>query len=263
MNNIKLFSLLLAICVFFFRSPVFATELEEADPATSVQEQQADQTEQPADNPSDVTSAYSPCVHIQVAYSSDIAPQQNDNFCIYYRNAGSAESASITFDASTLSGNIGKLDLPAGDYEITDIEYQGSNNIIYKQGYAINKTFSVGETPEAYSEFILAIGYETGSGLIEQNDGDYIAIQNGYSVNRLEAAEAVSVEGEEDTSTELTDNQTNVSTENTAEETNEQNKKLDTSNVYQGSVLGRLIPLVICAIIGVSIMIYWRKQGKL
>ena len=81
--------------------------------------------------------AYDPCVHLTVFYSENITPSENDMFELTYRFRDEADTATITFDASLLYGQKGKILLEPASYEIVGAKYLGDNKIIKSEGFSL------------------------------------------------------------------------------------------------------------------------------
>jgi hypothetical protein len=73
---------------------------------------------------------------IKATYASSITPAEGDVFVMTYRVAGGEETAEISVDASIISDATGYIELPAANYEILSIDYQGQNSDIIMSGYA-------------------------------------------------------------------------------------------------------------------------------
>ncbi len=96
--------------------------------------------------------------YIKSLYSSDIEISENDIFVITYTIRGYNENATITVDASTITDTPIEMDMPVADYLVTDIEYQGSNENIKKQGFGATLNFK--SAPKGGTVLYLSIGKE-------------------------------------------------------------------------------------------------------
>ena len=135
----RVFTLMLCICsIFSFSIPVMAA---------------------------DATSLY-----INVQYSDSISPEPDDKFVITYHAKNEEKTNEIVLNASDLNGKTGKMDFAAGEYVISDIEYQGYNTDVEDAGYAINSSFVISSDTNNAAFITLAIGEDEGDKLLEQYD---------------------------------------------------------------------------------------------
>lgn len=236
----------------------------------------ATEPEQPAEETSESLpegqELYSPCLHITVQYSTGIAIMSGDTFLITYKMSGTDEMAQIELDASQLAGVTGKLDMNVGDYVVTNCEYVGNNADIIAQGFAITNTFSVTDDASSYAQLRLYIGTESAT-LLQKEYGDISGYKSGQPFTFEENAtteEAVSAndaatESQPDTEAPLvipddTEDQTSDETpEETQEATTEQDEKQDTYKFNPG----KLIPIMVFAIVGALVILCLKKSGKL
>lgn len=97
-----------------------------------------------------VMAADSTALYINVQYSDSISPEPDDKFVITYHVKNEEKTNEIVLNASDLNGKTGKMDFAAGDYVISDIEYQGYDTDVEDAGYAINSSFVIsGDTNNA------------------------------------------------------------------------------------------------------------------
>lgn len=206
-----------------------------------------------------------PTLQIIVTYSNGIEAQSGDTFTIKYRAVGSDKEATMQFDASTIVGKTGNLKLQQGDYEITDITYEGYNDQINTEGFAVSNTFS---SSYDYSPMYLNVGATAGQQLLDEYDNVF-AIKAGSFVTQLEdtgttekseESEGLSAtEGnEEPDKTKEEDKQDTKSSEE-KKSTKETSKSKDESNGYHFS-FGKLIPVAAIALIGgVTLLVLYKK----
>lgn len=92
--------------------------------------------------PRDSMQQESGVVEISVEYSDDIKPAEGDQFIITYAPEDDlAKTSSITVNAYAYEGDIMRAEVPLGTYQILNVEYQGNNDEIIKQGYAVTRGF--------------------------------------------------------------------------------------------------------------------------
>lgn len=84
-------------------------------------------------------------VGIKANYSSSITAKEGDTFSISYEESETGESGSIEVDAYELRSEFRDYEVPPGSYDITDIEYTGSNEEIINEGYGIENSFRIKE----------------------------------------------------------------------------------------------------------------------
>ena len=76
-----------------------------------------------------VMAADSTSLYINVQYSDSISPEPDDKFVITYHAKNEEKTNEIVLNASDLNGKTGKMDFAAGEYVISDIEYQGYKHL--------------------------------------------------------------------------------------------------------------------------------------
>lgn len=82
-------------------------------------------------------------VDVVVTYDNDIQPSDGDKFVITYSlKSDMSKTATITVDTSKFANEKGTLNMPANDYVVLGIKYEGQNAGIINQGYGIIKDFS-------------------------------------------------------------------------------------------------------------------------
>lgn len=118
-----------------------------------------------------ITPAYAAtpsCSYLRISYSDDIEPHTGDYFVMTYRFATGTSKATIKVDASTLEDQLGVIPASRGSYVITDIKYQGTNDVINKQGYACSSSFV--SAPRSGSTLTIAIGKKAKSAYLAEDD---------------------------------------------------------------------------------------------
>lgn len=118
-----------------------------------------------------ITPAYAAtpsCSYLRISYSDDIEPHTGDYFVMTYRFATGTSKATIKVDASTLEDQLGVIPASRGNYVITDIKYQGTNDVINKQGYACSSSFV--SAPRSGSTLTIAIGKKAKSAYLAEDD---------------------------------------------------------------------------------------------
>lgn len=196
-------------------------------------------------------------ITLNITYSSNIEPQENDVFVITYHLQGENETADITLDASKLNNKVGKLDMPEGTYTISKIKYTGNNPEIENQGYAITEYIAVTSENNYDCNIYLAIGTEAGNALLTQNSNSF-GCQNGKYADELQSVEPiVTAEATGDETTEITEEAT------TEEATTQEIEIIEQKEYDQPTFWGRFIPLLIITIIGAIIIYIIHKKGIL
>jgi len=84
--------------------------------------------------------------------------QEGDVFNVTYREKGTVEEASFSYDAYECAGHSKPkecvIHIPNGEYEIISVEYTGTNPYILSQGYMVKKEFSVYEDEKWFHFFV-------------------------------------------------------------------------------------------------------------
>lgn len=218
--------------------------------------------------PCSVVYAYTPCVHIRVYYSSLLTPSAGDFFEITYKMEGKEDCATITLDASAITGHVGKLDIDPGTYEIVDVSYQGENLSI--EDYAVNQVFEVLKDESSYAELVLGIGKEEAQKVVNTYQY-YIAKSGKHFVRTYEervSADLDNIDLESDmieTESEL------ISVEQTAYDNNEEmSQETDSENLEHFNdgqkesdlhILMKGLPILVFAALGTIILFIVKRKG--
>lgn len=197
------------------------------------------------------------CAYIKASYSQSIAPASGDTFNITYKIENGSKEASFTIDASTITKGKATLNLPKNNYQITKIEYTGSNELIKKEGYAVASKFSSTENGSTIEIGIGAVkAYEINMSrmnVIYKAPAD----NNGNTEYYTQKAESSSEFQTQAMSEEYT-----TLSPSTQQRTNDETptiKVYKTDNSH--SILYRLIPILILAVGGSLAIFIAHKRG--
>lgn len=128
-------------------------------------------------------------VGIKANVSNDIQLAEGDIFILTYRvfdknlpnEEQTGEKAQIKIDASLINGEWTFFNMPVGYYQITKIEYQGSNSDIANGHYGCSQYFSASEN--ARNSLYLAIGEKAWKSLKGNGSGEGKVIFKGYNAD--------------------------------------------------------------------------------
>lgn len=218
--------------------------------------------------PCSAVYAYTPCVHIRVYYSSFLEPSEGDFFEITYKMEGKEDCATITLDASSIRGHVGKLDIDPGIYEIVDVSYQGENLSI--EDYAVNQVFEVLEDESSYAELVLGIGKEEAQKVVNTYQY-YIAKSGEHFVRTYEDRVSVDL-NEIPLESDMVETKSDfISAEQTAyeniEETSQEADSVDIEHFDDNHkesdlrILKKGLPVLVFAAIGTIILFVIKRKG--
>lgn len=84
-------------------------------------------------------------VGIGAYYSTGITAEEGDLFTITYEEKTSGETGVIEVDASEVRSVMNDYEVAPGDYDVTNIEYNGQNESIIEEGYGTENGFGIKE----------------------------------------------------------------------------------------------------------------------
>lgn len=140
-----------------------------------------------------VYAAADPMLKISMLYSETIVAQGSDSFSITYEDEDGEENV-LDISAASLTDDTISVIMSAGDYTITDIEYNGYNYLVQTEGYAVTTEFTI--TDEKDGEITLAIGADPVNDLTEDTE-DVIIKQNYETVDELTERQTGSTDTED------------------------------------------------------------------
>lgn len=206
--------------------------------------------------------AEKPYTYIIVKYSQGISMAEDDQFTLTYEAKGQTGDAKISVRPSSLGKNYGLINLPAGSYLITKIEYSGNSSDIKSQGYACVSSFSVSGNGGANIE--IAVGTAETKKLIKAHP-DGISVEG--KVQDAEAQESDTQDSAADTPDQ--EKQSDTSSNESSKEKTETKKKVKRKYSGTGGIqkvavssLISLVPLVFIFIGGLAFMFSMHKKGK-
>lgn len=208
-----------------------------------------------------ISPAYAekPYTYIIVKYSQGIKMDDSDQFTLTYEAKGQTGDATISVRPSTLGNNYGLVNLPAGNYLITKIEYSGGSQDIEAQGYSCVSSFSVSANGGANIE--IAAGKAETQKLIKAHP-DGISVPG--KVQDTEVQSTDTPDSLEDTSDQEKEKKSDEKSQNETE--NKTKKKKAEPSAFREtatSSLLSLIPLVFIFFGGLGVMFIMHKRGKL
>lgn len=218
-----------------------------------------------------VMAADSTALYINVQYSDSISPEPDDKFVITYHVKDEEKTNEIVLNASDLNGKTGKMDFAAGNYVISDIEYQGYNTDVEDAGYAINSSFVISGDTNNAAFITLVIGEDEGNKLLEQYDNvmvkQYYQITSSFGSDIIKDSEAnkEAAEGaakERPTTSQKKENDEKSEKQITAKKKTKTTKQNAAKKTTDDHIL-MIVPLLIIACIVAAILYLLRKKNKI
>lgn len=202
---------------------------------------------------------------IKAIYSSNITPQKGDVFKIVYKKVNDKKEQSFEIDASLISENYIGMNLPTGLYEVLSIEYKGNNEVIKREGYAIQKNFEAKLDGLGIKIYIGAaqrnIRLSFSDTTITESGVDYELTSNETQVAPTTNTETANEEIENTESVTTGQINQNVDKE---ELSVEHYDNIEKKNEKSGnSSLMKLIPIIIIGIGGGIAIFVMHKKGKI
>lgn len=210
---------------------------------------------------------------VQLYHDDSLEFKKGDYFTLSCQNTeGTVQTLEI--DASSISESGMEVDIPEGEYQVTDITYSGGNSEIEGMGYGVTSQFSV-TAGNSYNEIRVGVGEGEAEKLAMMYESVMLK-QNGELVNEL----AEWTEPEEADGSESEDVNENSDTTDTSEsesvvpeanedikrvpkQTNsEESKKESLEEKSEENQLLKAVPLFIFAGIGVGVIFFLHKKGK-
>lgn len=218
-----------------------------------------------------VMAADSTSLYINVQYSDSISPEPDDKFVITYHAKNEEKTNEIVLNASDLNGKTGKMDFAAGEYVISDIEYQGYNTDVEDAGYAINSSFVISSDTNNAAFITLAIGEDEGDKLLEQYDNvivkQYYQITSSFGGDIIKDPEAnkevaKGAAKERPTTSQKEENDEKSEKQTVAKKKEKTEKQNATKKTVDDHIL-MIVPLLIIACIVAAILYLLRKKNKI
>ena len=136
---------------------------------------------------------------VKTTYSGNLHARENDFFMITYSQEGSDEELKLRITGMETAEQIRYLKLEEGAYEVTDISYEGKNQLVTEQGYAVTTEFSSRE--EGGSILFIAVGNSAVKSLDTSYENVMIKQGDEYVSTVLEAETETQVITESETVT--------------------------------------------------------------
>ena len=186
-------------------------------------------------------------VYVTVNYSGNIIPDKNDRFALTYRYLGGDDTATIEVNAYDLNGTQGMIDIGEGQYEISNIEYLGSNIDMESNGYGCTNEFNVESEGSSYIK--IAMG-KVAADELKQSSEKVILRQNGILVDEIQAEQTSIFEDTNTTEIQTVEDTAIKNTEKAEKMTPETEKVKQTGQESVISIIiKRLLPLLVILII--------------
>lgn len=201
---------------------------------------------------------------VQLYYDDTVKFQKGDYFTITCNQSG-GEERTLEIDCADIPDSGMELDVPEGDYQVTDITYSGGNSTIEERGYGITSQFSV-TAGDSYNEIRVAVGDEETEKLDMMYDSVMLK-QSGVLVSDIaewnapdseeSSAEHSGAQGDLETKpTNTDDTHAESATEEEPSKTVAEETETDT-----GNHLLKAVPLMVLAVVGFGIIFYLHKKG--
>lgn len=148
--------------------------------------------------------------------------EKGDYLTIIGKNNNTGEAIDMKLDLTKITEAGLEKKISTGNYQITDISYEGGNSKVEEVGYAITSNFVVAENEDSYNEIRIAVGYDEVEKLTMMYS-EVMIKQNGALVNELT----------ETSDTELPDSEIDDSDE--SKQTIEENQQEDEQQIEKHS----------------------------